>query len=170
MSQFKERKRDKLKRIIKSGVQKLAKVTESRIARRFIPLFGLIAIIRPGKALAFPGLPDAEALQFGKDASFMAAEYKGMREVVRTGVGAIPDPTLRTAVSTAGSLASLVAGVSCGVGSAICTGLGYEQKAVVCLHGVAVCGGIASGLYEADPANPVTLPGKLAGDAIADKV
>ena len=168
MSQ-KERKRDKVKRLIKSGGQKLVKVTKSRIVRRFVPLFGLIAIITPGKALAFT-IEGDEALQFGKNATFLAAEYKGMREVVRTGVGAIPDAAMRTAVSTGGSIAALIGGVACGVGSAICSGLGYEQKAVVCLHGIAVCSGVASGLHEADPANPVTIPGKLAADAMASKV
>jgi len=168
MSQ-KERKRDKFKRVIKSGGQKLAKVTKSRIVRRFIPLFGLIAIITPGKAVAFTVEGD-DALQFGKNATFIAAEYKGMREVVRTGVSAIPDPSIRTAVATAGSIGALVGGVVCGVGSAVCGGMGYEQKAVVCLHGVALCSGTASGLHNADPSNPVTVPGKFAGDAMAGKM
>lgn len=164
MSQ-RQRKRDKFKKVIKSGGKKLAKFTKSRIVRRFIPLFGLIAIITPGKAVAFS--IDDEALQFGKNATFMAAEYKGIREVVRTGVGSIPDANMRSVVSTVGSLSSLVGGVACGLGSAICSGMGYEQKAIVCLHGVAVCSGMASGLHDADPANPATLVGKVAGDAIA---
>ena len=160
----KQRKRDRVKRAIKSGGQKIAKFTKSRIVRRFIPLFGLIAIITPGKAMAFT--LDDTAVQFGANVTFIAAEYKGMREVVRTGVSAIPDPSIRTAVSTVGSIAALVGGVSCGVGSAICSGMGWEQKAMVCLHGLGVCSGIASGMHDADPVNPVTVPGKLAGDAV----
>ena len=109
---------------------------------------------------------DDGMLQFGANATFIAAEYKGMREVVRTGVSAIPDPNVRTAVSTVGSITALVGGVSCGLGSAICSGMGWEQKAVVCLHGLGVCSGIASGMNDADPINPVTVPGKIAGDVV----
>jgi len=105
MSQ-RERKRDRVKRAIKSGGQKIATFTKSRIVRKFIPLFGLITIITPNKAMAFT--LDDGLLQFGANASFIAAEYKGMREVVRTGVGAIPDPGIRTAVSTVGCIATLV--------------------------------------------------------------
>tara|TARA_B110000459_G_scaffold203762_1_gene261639 strand:- start:2537 stop:3055 length:519 start_codon:yes stop_codon:yes gene_type:complete len=160
----KQRKRDRVKKAIKSGGKKIAKFTKSRIVQRFIPLFGLITIFVPGKAHAFT--LDEGMIQFGANATFIAAEYKGMREVVRTGVSAIPDPTIRTAVSTVGSIAALVGGVSCGIGSAVCSGMGWEQKAMVCLHGVGVCSGVASGMHEADPINPVTVPGKIAGDAI----
>jgi len=170
MSQ-RERKRDRVKKAIKSGFapiksggKKIAKFTKSRIVRKFIPLFGLIAIITPRKVLAFT-LDDA-AVQFGASATFIAAEYKGMREVTRTGVSAISDPSIRSAVATVGSLASLVGGVSCGMGSAVCSGMGWEQKAMVCLHGVGICAGVASGVHEADPVNPLTLPGGLAGDAV----
>ena len=170
MSQ-RQRKRDRLKKAIKSGFaqiqsggKKIAKFTKSRIVRKFIPLFGLIAIITPGKALAFT--LDDEVLEFGTNATFIAAEYKGMREVTRTGVSAIPDPSIRSAVSTVGSIAALVGGVSCGIGSAFCSGMGWEQKAMVCLHGVGVCSGVASGMHEADSINPVTVPGKIAGDAV----
>ena len=104
--------------------------------------------------------------QFGANATFIAAEYKGMREVVRTGISAIPDPSIRTAVSTVGSIAALVGGVGCGIGSAVCSGMGWEQKAMVCLHGVGICSGVASGMHAADPINPVTVPGKVAGDTI----
>ena len=159
-----QRKRDRIKSAVKSGGQKIATFTKSRIVRRFIPLFGLIAILTPNKAMAFT--LDDGILQFGTNATFIAAEYKGMREVVRTGVSAIPDPGVRTAVSTAGSIAALVGGVSCGLGSAVCSGMGWEQKAMVCLHGVGVCSGVASGMHEADPINPVTVPGKIAGDAV----
>ena len=160
----KQRKRDRVKSAIKSGGQKISKFTKSRIVRRFIPLFGLIAIITPGKAMAFT--LDDTAIQFGANATFIAAEYRGMREEVRTGVSAIPDPGVRTAVSTVGSIAALVGGVSCGLGSAFCSGMGWEQKAMVCLHGVGVCSGIASGMHDADPINPVTVPGKLAGGVV----
>ena len=156
------RKRDRVKKAIKSGGQKIATFAKSRIVKS--PLLGLIAFVIPGKAMAFT--LEEGALKFGANATFIAAEYKGMREVVRTGVSAIPDPSIRTTVSTVGSIAALVGGVSCGIGSAVCSGMGWEQKAMVCLHGVGVCSGIASGMHDADPINPVTVPGKLAGDAV----
>ena len=155
-----QRKRDKIKKAIKSGGQKIAKFTKSRIVRKFIHLFGLIAIITRGKALAFT-LDDGMS-----NATFIAVGYKGMREVVRTGVSAIPDPGMRSAVSTIGGIAALVGGVSCGIGSAVCSGMGWEQKAIACLHGVGVCSGVASGMHDADPINPITVPGKLAGDVV----
>ena len=37
---------------------------------------------------------------------------------------------------------------------------------MVCLYGVEICAGVATGMNEADPMNPVTIPGKLAGDAV----
>lgn len=49
-----------------------------------------------------------------------------MREVTKTGVSAIPDPTIRTVVFTVGSIAALVGGVSCGVRSAIRSGMVWE--------------------------------------------
>tara|TARA_B100000795_G_scaffold190676_1_gene145267 strand:+ start:898 stop:1392 length:495 start_codon:yes stop_codon:yes gene_type:complete len=160
MSQ-KQSKRDKVKKAIKSGGQKVAKFTKSRIVGKFIPLLGLIAIFTPGKAFAF-----SIGGEFGKNASFFAVEFGGMREVTRQGVSAIPDPSLRTAVSTIGSIAALIGGVSCGIGSAVCSGMGYEQKAMVCLHGLGICSGVASGMHDADPVNPVTVPGKLASEAV----
>ena len=102
----------------------------------------------------------------GKNATFIAAEFAGMREVTRQGVSAIPDHNVRSAVSTAGSIAAVVGGISCGVGSAFCSGMGWEQKAMICLHGVGVCSGVASGLHDADPANPVTATGSVAVDAV----
>ena len=103
----------------------------------------------------------------GKNATYIAAEFAGVREVVRQGVRAIPDENVRTAISTVGSIASVVGGVSCGVGSAFCSAMGWEQKAMVCLHGVGVCSGVASGLHDADPINPVTAAGGLAGDMLS---
>jgi hypothetical protein len=44
--------------------------------------------------------------------------------------------------------------------------MGWEQKAMVCLHGMVACSSVASGLHDADPINPITVPGKIAGDAI----
>ena len=160
-------KRDRVKKAIKSGGQKLAEFTKSRFVRKFIPLLGLIALITPGKAMAF-SLPEVLGLDGpnSKNATFIAAEFVGIREVTRQGVSAIPDPGTRTAVSSIGSLTALVGGISCGVGSAICSGMGWEQKAMVCLHGVGICSGIASGLHDADPANPVTVPGKLASEVV----
>lgn len=163
MSQ-RQRKRDRVKKAIKSGGQKIANFTKSRMVRKFIPLFGLIAIITPGKAVAFT-LPDS-AMQWGENATYIAAEYGGMREITGNAVRAISDPATRSAVSTIGSLSALVAGVGCGIGSAVCSGMGWQQKAMVCLHGVGFCSGVAAGLNDADPVNPVTIPGKLAGEAV----
>lgn len=165
----KQRKRDRVKKAIKSGGQKIATFAKSRIVR--VPLLGLIAFVIPGKALALTiDLPEeiingASGLgQFGSNGTFVAAEYWGTRQVVGTGIKAIPDPATRSAVATVGSIAALVGGVSCGVGSAVCSGMGWQQKAVVCLHGVGICSGVAAGMSDADPINPLTKPGKLAGD------
>ena len=158
MSQ-KQRKRDRVKKAIKSGGQKIATFAKSRIGK--IPLFGIIAFIMlPGKAVALT-LDDGL-----KNSTFIAASYKGMREVTRTGVSAIPDPGVRSAVSTVGSISALVGGVTCGIGSAICSGMGWGQKAIVCLHGVGICAGVASGMHNADPVNPATVPDKVAGDVV----
>ena len=89
-----------------------------------------------------------------------------MRQVTKNGIAAIPDAKVRAVVSTTGSISAMVGGIACGVGSAICSGMGWEQKAMVCLHGVGICSGIASGLHDADPANPVTVPGKLASEVV----
>lgn len=166
MSQ-KLRKRDRFKKAIKSGGKKVVSSAKFRIVKRFIPLFGLIAIITPGKALAF-SIPEILGLDGpnGKNATFIAAEFAGVREVIRQGVSAIPDPNVRSAVSTVGSIASVVGGVGCGVGSALCSAMGWEQKAMVCLHGVGVCSGVASGLHDADPINPVTAAGGVASEFV----
>jgi hypothetical protein len=163
----KQRKRDRVKKAIKSGGQKVAKFTKSRIVRKFIPLLGLIAIITPGKAMAL-SLPEALGVdgEFGKNATFITAEFAGMREVAQQGVSAIPDPGVRTAVTTIGSIAALVGGLGFGVGSAVCSGMGWEQKAMICLHGVGICSGLSSGMHDADPVNPVTVTGKLASEVI----
>ena len=44
--------------------------------------------------------------------------------------------------------------------------MGWEQKAMMCLHGVGICAGVASEMHEADPINTVTVPGRLAGEAV----
>ena len=165
----KQRKRDRVIKALKSGGQKIATVAKSRIVR--IPLLGLIAFVIPGKAMAFT-LEETVlgTLQLGENATFIAAEYKGMREVVRTGVSSIPDPGMRSAVSTAGSIAALAGGLSCGVGSAICSGLGFKQKAMVFLHGVGLFSGIAAGMHEADPVNPITAPVKIATDIATETI
>lgn len=157
------RKRDRVKKAIKSGGKKVAKFAKFRIVKKFIPLLGLIAIITPGKALAF-SIPEILGLDGpnGKNGTFIAIEFAGIREVVKQGVGSIPDNNVRTAVSTVGSITAIVGGVGCGVGSAFCSGMGWEQKAMICLHGVGVCSGIASGLHDADPVNPVTAAGTVA--------
>ena len=163
------RKRDRVKKAIKSGGKKVGNFAKSRIVKKFIPLFGLIAIITPNKALAF-SVPELLGLDGpnGKNATFIAAEFAGVRQVVSQGVRAIPDPGLRSAVSSVGSIAAVVGGVSCGLGSAICSGMGWEQKAMICLHGVGICSGAASGLYDADPTNPVCAAGGAAGEVVSE--
>ena len=86
-----------------------------------------------------------------------------MKERTRQGISAIPDPKLRSAVSTAGSIFALVGGSGCDIVSAFCSGMGWEQKAMICLQGVGLFAGIASGMGEADPVNPAKIPGKVVG-------
>ena len=163
-------KRKKLKKALKSTGRGIRNFTKSRIVRKFIPLFGLIAIFRtsgPVHALTI----DAESLNglenFGKNGTFFAVGFEGTRRVTRHGVSAIPDPALRAAVSSVGSIAAMVDGIACAIGSAGCAGMGWEQKAVVCVQGIGVCAGITTGMHEADPGNPATLPGKVVGEAAA---
>ena len=61
----------------------------------------------------------------------------------------------------------MVGAVACGLGSAGCAAMGWEQKAIICVQGLGVCAGVATGMHEANPGNPATVPGKLAGDAAA---
>jgi len=37
---------------------------------------------------------------------------------------------------------------------------------MICLHGVGICSGVASGMHDADPVNPVIVAGKLASEAV----
>ena len=37
--------------------------------------------------------------------------------------------------------------------------MGWEQKAMMCLHGVDICAGVAPGMHETDPINTVYSPG-----------
>ena len=46
------------------------------------------------------------------------------------------------------------------------SGMGWEQKAMICLHGVGICSGIDSGLHDADPVNPVTAAGSIASEVV----
>jgi len=162
-------KRKRFKKALKSTGRKIGAVAKSRIVKRFIPLFGLISIFKPSGAIYAFTIDDglvSSLSEFGKNGTIIAAEYRGLRELTKQGVSAIPNQELRTAVSTIGSISSLVGGLTCGVGSAICGGMGWEQKAMICLQGVGICAGIASGMNEADPVNPATIPGKIAGDAV----
>ena len=159
-------KRKKIKRALKFVGQKVRSVAQSRIAKRFIPLFGLIAIFTPrGPAQAITVDFGEGVSSFGKNGTFFTLGFEGTRRVVRHGVAAIPDPKLRATVSTAGSIASMGAGVACAVGMGICSGMGWTQKAMICAQGVGLCSGAATGLHEGDPANPATVPGRLAGEA-----
>ena len=173
MNQIKQkvRKRDRVKNALKSTKDasqnlgnRVLTLTRSRVVKRFLPLFGLVLLFKPSPSYAI-SLAD-EGFQFGKNATIISAEYRGLREITKHGVSAITDPTLRSAVTTSGSIAALLGGVGCGVGSAVCAGMGYEQKAMICLHGVGICAGIATGLNEADPLNPVTIPGRVLGGTV----
>ncbi len=73
---------------------------------------------------------------------------------------------MRSAISTVGSVSVLTGGVAYGIGLAICGGMGWEQKAIVWLQGVGVCAEIATSMNEVDPINPVTIPGRLAGESV----
>ena len=145
-------------------------MTKSRIVKRFIPLFGLIAIFTPSGPVQALTI-DAESLNelgsFGKNGTFFAIGYEGTRRVTKHGVSAIPDPTVRATVSTVGSIAAMVGVVACTLGSAGWAAMGWEQKAVICAQGLGFCAGVATGMHEADPGNPATITGKLAGDAAA---
>lgn len=161
---------DRVKKAIKSGGQKIATFAKSRVVRRFIPVLGRIAIITPGKAMALDGEALNEAFKFGGrfgvNSSLIVSEHRVMKEVVRTGVSSISDSGVRAVVSTAGSIAAMAAGISCSIGLSICISMGWKTKAMMFLHGAGVCAGITSGVYEADPINPLTLPGKVTGDAV----
>ena len=104
-------KRKKIKQALKSVGrkaravgQKVRGVAQSRVVKRFIPLFGLIVIFTPrGPAQAIT-IEVVEGLgSFGKNGAFFTLGFEGTRRVVRHGVAAIPDPNARAAVSTVGS-------------------------------------------------------------------
>ena len=38
---------------------------------------------------------------------------------------------------------------------------------MICLHGVVICAVLASGMNEANPVNPATIPDRVAGDAVS---
>lgn len=157
-------KRKKLKAALKSAGGKVINIAKSRFATRFIPLFVLIVVFSPtGKAhaLVINDLPLESFGEYGKNGTLAYIGYEGMRRVVSQGVAAIPDPSVRSVVSTTGSISAMVGGVICGMSGAVCAGMGYERKAMVCTQGVAICAGIATGLNEADPTNVATLPGAL---------
>jgi len=166
----KESKRQKLRKALKSTGPRVRDFAKSRIVKRFTPLFGLIVIFMPSGPVQALTI-DAETINglgnYGKNGTFFTIGYEGSRRVIKHGVSAIPDPTVRATVSTVGSIASMVGGVACGLGSVGCSAMGWEQKAVLCAQGLGVCAGIATGMHEADPGNPATVPGKLAGDAAA---
>lgn len=148
---------------------RFSKRNESKLRlSRMFPVLCFGVLFQPKPSLAFElgdlggtlsGLGD-----FGQNATIIGGSYKLTRELVSNGVRSIPDPSLRTAVSSVGSVAALVGGTACGIGTAICTGMGWKGKAMVCFHGTAICTGAATGLSQADPANPVTLPGRVAGE------
>ena len=155
-------KRKKIKQALKSVGRKARGVAQSRVVKRFIPLFGLIVIFTPrGPAQAITIEVGEGVSSFGK----ITLGFEGTRRVVRQGVAAIPDPKARATVSTVGSVTAMGAGVVCAVGMGICSGMGWTQKAMICAQGLGVCSGVATGLHEGDPANPTTVPGKVAGEA-----
>jgi len=160
-------KRRKFKKALKSTGRRIGNLAKARVVTRFLPLFGLIAIFTPSGPVHAITI-DTNGLDlgaFGKNGTFFAIAYEGMRQVTSHGVGAIPDPKIRAAVSTTGSIAAMTGGVACGVGTALCSAMGWEQKAVVCAQGVGVCAGIAKGMHEGDPLNPVAAAGGMVADA-----
>ena len=161
-------KRQKLRKALKWTGRRVRDFTKSRIVKRFIPLFGLIAIFTPSGPVQALTI-DTESLNglkdYGKNGTFFAIGFEGTRRVIKHGVSAIPDPSVRAAVSTIGSISAMVGGVACGLGTVGCSAMGWEQKAVLFAQGIGLCAGVATGMHEADPGNPATVPGKLAGDA-----
>lgn len=133
-------------------------------------MFGLIVIFKPGSPV-YAFTIESAALdglgQYGKNCTFFAIGYEGMRQVTKNEIAAIPDAKVRAVVSTTGSISAMVGGIACGLGTALCAGMGWEQKAVVCAQGVGICAGVATGMNEGDPMNPATVPGRLAGEATA---
>lgn len=161
-------KRQKLRKALKSTGQRVRDFTKSRIVKRFIPLFGLIAIFTPSgpvQALTIDSESLNELGSFGKNGTFFAIGFEGTRRVIKHGVSSIPDPSVRAAVSTTGRITAMVGDVACGLGSVACSAMGWEQKAILCAQGLGFCAGVATGMHEADPGNPATVPSKLAGDA-----
>lgn len=128
-------------------------------------MFGLIAIFKPGGPVYALTIESAtlEGVvrglgQYGKNVTFFAIGYEGVRQVTKNGIAAIPDAKVRAVVSTTGSISAMVGGIACGLGTAFCAGMGWEQKAVVCAQGVSICAGVATGMNEGDPMNPATVP------------
>lgn len=163
-------KRKKLRKVLKSTGQKVRNFAKARVVRRFLPLFGLIAIVTPSGPVHALTI-DTHGMEglgsFGKNGTFFVIAYEGMRQVTSHGVAAIPHQSVRSAVSTTGSIAAMVAGIGCGAGTAFCGAMGWEQKAIVCAQGVGVCAGIAKGMHEGDPSNPIAVAGGLAASAAA---
>lgn len=115
-------------------------------------------IFRPTPSLAFDIGDLGQWGEFAQNSSVIVGTYRVSKELVANGVKSIPDPNVRTA------------GTACGLGTAICTGMGWKQKTMVCFHGAVLCSGVATGLSEANPSNPVTVPGKMAGQAVEEVV
>ena len=153
-------KRKKFKKALKSTGRRIRNFAKARMVTRFLPLFGLIAIFTPsGPAHALTISTDGLDLAgFGKNGTFFAIAYEGMRQVTSHGVASIPDPKIRGAISTVGSISAMTAGVACGVGTAVCSAMGWEQKSVV-------CAGVAKGMHEGDPMNPIAAASSVAADA-----
>ena len=135
-------KRKKIKQAIKSTGRRVRDLTKSRVVRRFIPLFVVVSIFKPAgpaHALTITGDSIPEGLgAFGLNGTFAIIGFEGSRRVVKHGIAAIPDPTVRATVSTVGSIAAMVGGVAGGAGMAVCSGFGWGQKAVICAQGVGV--------------------------------
>ena len=78
-----------------------------------------------------------------------------LKNVTQDVIAAITDQKVRAVVSTTGSVSAMVGCVACGIGTSVCAGTGWEQKAVICAQGVGICAGIATGMYEGNPTNPL---------------
>lgn len=173
-------KRQKSKKAIKGSVKwtkklpgKVIKFAKSQISERkerklrldrmfqFV-CFGLL--FQPTPSLAFGFSSFGSWGDFAQNGTVIEGTYGLTKELLANGVKSIPDPTVRTAVSSVGSIAALAGGTACGIGTAICTGMGWEQKAIVCFYGNAMCTGSGTSISQADPANLVTIPGRVAGE------
>jgi len=68
-----------------------------------------------------------------------------MRQVTKHGLASIPDPKVRSCLYRRQCYSH---GKWCSV---VCSGMGWEQKAVVCMQSIGIYAGVATGMYEGPP-------------------